>query len=185
MTKRIFTLLMMILVCVLAVGCSEEYTVDYDAMPEEEATVRKAADKALLQEYGFDGVYHCEVKLDKYPAKEHYMVRYKLTPFGHNTPEHYTVYVGFDGTVQDVSGSNVGEYSYFLPELTESKVKNAAKKLDKQVEKYTNHDIYYFSVAKDGSLQLSCEVITYDVAPDNLTAHKHLMFYEKVCDKPD
>ena len=185
MTKRIFVLFLVVLISVFAVGCSDEYTVDYDAMPKEEATVRKVADKALLQEYGFDGVYHCVVTLDKYPAKESYTVRYKLKPFGYNTHEDYTVYVGFDGTVQDISGTKVGEYSCFLPELTEKKVKNAAKKLDKQVENYTNHDIYRFSITKDGSLQLSCEVISYDVEPDSAIDHKHLMFYEKVCDKPN
>ena len=185
MLRRTFILFLIVLVSVLAVGCSDEYSVDYDAMPKEEATVRRAADKALLQEYGFDGVYHCEVKLDKYPAKESYTVRYTFKPFGYTAYENYTVYVGFDGTVQDVNGSNVGEYSCFWPELTESQVKNAAKKLDKQLENYTSHDIYRFSVAKDGSLQLSCEVITHDVEPSSSIDHKHLMFHEKVCDKPN
>ena len=104
MTKRIFTLLMMILVCVLAVGCSEEYTVDYDAMPEEEATVRKAADKALTEKFGFDDFTYCKIEIENDAENELQTVSYELEMFGYPTAEDYTVKLCTDGTVQSVDG---------------------------------------------------------------------------------
>ncbi len=153
MTKRIFALLLTVTICVLAVGCSEEYTVDYDAMPKEEATVRRVADKALTEKFGFDDFTYCKIEIENDAEDKLQTVSYKLEMFGYPTAEDYTVKLGADGTVQSVEGDSVGEYSCFISEVTEKDMKRAAKALDEKLGWGEDPD-YFLRVDDNGDLYL-------------------------------
>ena len=193
MKKVLSVVLLLVFVALIFCGCSSDGDgndnglkgVDYSKMSEEDALVRKASDKVLFEQCGFDDFSYFEIKIDKYPAKEHYKVTYEFTLYGYKTYEKYNVYIDFDGELVEFDKPfYAGRFSSFLPYFTKKALKKAEDRLDEKMKNYTKHQPYYLSVSEDGELLLRCEVISHFTNEYGKEDHNHYMFSELVCKKP-
>ena len=172
---------------VLSIGGCGKDSVDYDAMPEEEATVRKAADKALTEKFGFDDFTYCKIEIENGAEDELQTVSYELEMFGYPTAEDYTVKLCTDGTVRSVDGENAGEYSCFISKVTEKDIKKAVKALDEKLGWGEDPD-YFLQVDDNGDLYLKYykEYEMYAMYPDRGCVLKinKVSREELVCKRP-
>lgn len=175
---------------------SEVRSIDYDAMDEEEAKVRRVADAAVKKEYGITDFTDYGISTDFNEYFGNYFVIYSLKIQGYASSEEVAVQVSPDYEVKNVNGFDIGRYSPYLEVATEEAVRQAEGKLDEQVKGYSENSGYYLGIDNEGNLLLCCEVITHQPPPapavdgdpnDAVTVyidHDHLFFSEIICPKP-
>lgn len=194
---------MLVLLTLSLVGCAESVagesvgSVNYNAMSEEDARIRRIADAAVAEEFGITDFSDYGINID-YQYKDYgiYHVEYTLRIHDYCTKESVTVKISSDFEVENVHGNYFGQYSRYLKNATEEAVRQAEEKLDEQVKFYEENSGYYLSIDNEGYLCLNCEAITHrappapavDGNPDGEETayidHEHLFFSERICPKP-
>ena len=153
-----------------------EYTPNYEGLTEKEIEIRKIADKAVTEEYGFTNLANYDISINKsssYRKDAYHIVHYTLMLHGIKTPESYSVQIK-DLEVTKVSG----DYGEFVKYLSLVSKKDVDKAVDERIEKFDGEitkEECYFSII-DGKLTLECEKIVQ--TPDgngNCGDHSHIM----------
>lgn len=166
------------------------YTVDYDAMSEEDARVRRVSDQVVREEYGFADLSVFEIKVTKYEWDGSYSVNYTLKIQNYTSGEYYVVKLTEDCKVERSYGSaHQGDYSRYLEAATEEAVKAAEERLKESTRDYDDSGYYYLSIDDDDNLCLSAEIIVHlDPSEyegrDDMLDHRHVFFTEIICPAP-
>lgn len=193
--KRLIVFMITVLLLITLFGCGTDVTndrdtddpVDYSAMPENVAKVRKSADTALTAKYGFDDFSNCKINIENDPETQSDIVSYNLEIFEYSTPEKYSVKVNSDGEVDSVNGYRAGEFSCFIANVTEKDIKKAEKALDEKL-RWGDEPKYFFVVDDNGDLYLKfykiyeMEFIMADGS--HVRKNEEVSHQELVCKKP-
>lgn len=187
--RKLVTLLIMSMLLTLPLAGCEDFTEApvvtsgyYDSMSEEDAMVRRAADQAVMEQYGLTDLSFFEIAIFKddglYESK--YLVNYTLKIRDYESSERYSVYLAEDFTAIHFDSSNPGLYSRYLEYVTEEAVEAADAKLKERTKGYSD-PFYSLGVDVYGNLCLSCEVC---IRPVPTEAYHHLFITEIICPKP-
>ena len=153
-----------------------EYTPNYEGLSEKEIEIRKIADAAVTEEYGFKNLANYDISINKsssYRKDAYHIVHYTLMLHGVRTYESYSVHVK-DLEVTEING-DYGELVKYLDLVSK---KDVEKAVDELIEKFdgeiTKEECYFDN--SDGKLTLWCEKIVS--TPDGSGScgdHKHVM----------
>ncbi len=139
----------------------ESPSIDYDAMSEEDAKVRRVADQAVMKEYGLTDLSIFKISVSDYESE--YRVRYWLKIQNFSSDERYSVDLSKDCAVVNIKCENRGVYSRYLECATEELVKAAEEKIEAKIKESTKGDDYdpryHLCIDDEGNLLLTCEAI--------------------------
>ena len=158
-----------------------EYTPNYEGLSEQEIKVRKIADEAIKEEFGFNNLANYQISVKRVTGESvgyrtnanKFTVGYTLQIGGIVTDERYSVTVE-EYEVVDIYG-DYGEFAEYLSLVSKEDVDKAVDELIEKFNGEITRDECYFHIS-DGKLTLWCEKIVS--TPDGSGScgdHKHVM----------
>ena len=188
----LFILISAILLCTVS-ACKKQSKNPWEdpALSERDKEIRAISDVAVMQEYGFEvsdlNLYKITVNTTNDGG---YVVYYKLCFFGYDTLEHYWVNLSSEYAFENITESELGTFSVFIPRVTEEAVKAAEARLDEKLKQYEGVSEKFLSIDDNGNLCLTVEIIENidpPLADENGNTegcgldHNHVLLTEIIC----
>lgn len=194
--KKILSLIIIISLTVLALtSCTQEPKNPWEdpSLSEENAKIRAIADPIVMESYGLSAadLYFYEVMINT-NNEGGIIVYYKLCFYGYDTYEHYWVNLSSEYEFEAIKESELGNFSCFLSDITEKKIKDAEKELDEKLKGLESVSERFLSIDDDGNLCLTAEVIENidpPIADENGNTegcgldHRHVLETAVICEK--
>lgn len=175
LTVLILSVITSVLLILPSCGTSTDpmakYTPDYEGLSEKEIEIRKVADAAITEEYGFTNLANYRISMRKSSnarSDAHDIVFYTLMLHGVKTKESYTVHVK-DLEVIEING-DYGEYVEYLSRVSKRDVEKAVDQLSEKFGVEVTKEECYFEIKND-QLSICCEKIISTGDGD----HRHSM----------